>query len=1031
MGIKRRQRKRHGRFLLKILTAAIILLGMGIWVIYALESDEAGNENETAANKVTVSAAESGGDDFDRLRAKWKTMLTGGDDYDQTSEPVRNYIRKLTNSVTNPSGTGVWDTMRPGDPAGLWKDLQSTSPRAMTEQFNRLRTMALAYTVQASPLYGNKELRNDIETGLRRLQTNRFYANAEMSGNWWEWEIGTPMALKDILVLMADELPDALVQQYLKALAYVVPNPAKRTVSGVDETGANLADKALIVAVSGVLAKDAERIEAAVTSLAPLFHYSVKGDGFYRDGSFIQHLNIPYVGSYGVVLLESLSQLLYWLDGSPWSAEKSLPIDQIGEWYRDSYEPLMFEGAVLEMVRGRAISRQGSDGHTVGRKVMISFLRMADLLPGEQAKEIRRQLKYAYEVDAAFSDPYMGLGIHDIALVQQLMNDSGIEPKKGSVGHRQYPYMDRIVHRREDYAFGLSMYSSRIANYETLNGENIKGWYTGSGMTYLYNSDWRQYSDGYWPTVDPLRLPGTTTDGKPKEAHLGSKNWAGGVSLADEFGAAGMEFAYPDSGLIGRKAWFMLDDEIVALGTGITGRSSEPVQTIVENRKIRMDAGNRLLINGEEMPPELGWNKTIEGVRWAHLEGNEAGSDIGYVFPGSPTISAKRETRTGSWYSLNRTQSKNGVTRNYVSLWFDHGREPKGARYAYVLLPGKGAEETKAYSEKPDIEILSNTTELQAVREKGLGILAAILWRAGSIEYVQAKQKSAVMVREEGSELTFAASDPTQSQESLTFVLDRPGYRLKEGDMTVQVETGAAGVTITVDTSAMDGRSHEVVLIKDQPVAAASPVRFDDMKHHWAGDAVHKLADKKIVQGYPDNTFRPEEPVTRAQFAVMLANALSRKPSGGAAALPDMSGSDADHAGGASSDVLKAFVDRDRIPSWAASSVQLAVRAGWFVGYDDGGGSLRFDSDRILNRAETAVAAGRAWRWMHPKQAVDPDPLEYRDKAKIPEWGMRDIAMLAELGILAGYEDGTFRPDRPVTRAEAAVLIGRLIEKGL
>ena len=55
------------------------------------------------------------------------------------------------------------------------------------------------------------------------------------------------------------------------------------------------------------------------------------------------------------------------------------------------------------------------------------------------------------------------------------------------------------VWSRPGFGFGISMCSSRIYNYESINGENLHGWFTGDGMTYLYNSDLNQFAG--------LRLP--------------------------------------------------------------------------------------------------------------------------------------------------------------------------------------------------------------------------------------------------------------------------------------------------------------------------------------------------------------------------------------------------------------------------------------------------------------------------------------------------------------------------------------------
>ena len=88
------------------------------------------------------------------------------------------------------------------------------------------------------------------------------------------------------------------------------------------------------------------------------------------------------------------------------------------------------------------------------------------------------------------------------------MEDTSIQSNIAPV-HKSYPLMDRVVHRTEDYLFALSMYSERIQNTEIMNDENRFGWHQNNGMTYIYDED-KQYTENYWNTVNPLRLPGTT-----------------------------------------------------------------------------------------------------------------------------------------------------------------------------------------------------------------------------------------------------------------------------------------------------------------------------------------------------------------------------------------------------------------------------------------------------------------------------------------------------------------------------------------
>jgi hyaluronate lyase len=94
------------------------------------------------------------------------------------------------------------------------------------------------------------------------------------------------------------------------------------------------------------------------------------------------------------------------------------------------------------------------------------------------------------------------------------------------------------LQRRDGYAYAVSLFSfKRMSAFEYGNGENYKGWWTGMGMTYLYNGDLTQYGGNYWATIDMGRLAGTTTDhsgsGEPVawKFYGNTKNTVGGAEL--------------------------------------------------------------------------------------------------------------------------------------------------------------------------------------------------------------------------------------------------------------------------------------------------------------------------------------------------------------------------------------------------------------------------------------------------------------------------------------------------------------------
>ncbi|GIN69833.1 hypothetical protein J14TS2_03080 [Bacillus sp. J14TS2] len=766
---------------------------------------------------------------YEKMRLKWFNRLTGNDQFNPDDPHIAAYVENLVLKVTNAQQTGYWDTLnRSKDRDHLWNDLTSTSDSAdVSNNYYRLRDMAYAYVMKGSELYQNKELREDIINGLDWMYANLYNENQPQYGNWWNWEIGAPAALKDLLVLMYDDLTESQQADYIKAIDNFVPNSTDRVrFPGVIETGANRTDKALIVSVRGIVGKNADKIAEARDALSREFKYTTSGDGFYQDGSFIQHDHVPYTGSYGSVLVDGLSNLLYLLRETPWEVTDP-NASNVYHWAKDSFVPLMYKGAMMDMVRGRAISRQNSSDHTTGRTITLSLLRLSEGLPPEQAMEIKGMAKEWIQADTTFSDYFEGLNIYDVILAKNLMNDGSIEPR-GEISQNQiFAAMDRVVHHRPEFAFGVSMSSKRISSMEmgTHSGaENTKGWHTGYGMTYLYNNDLKQYSNDYWPTVDMFRLAGTTTDGakgSPLESwspYFSSKTWVGGSNMDGVFGAAGMEFDLENSTLTGKKSWFMFDDEIIAVGSGITGNDDRKAETIIENRQLQDNGENRLIVNGETKSKKSGWQETMDQVKWAHLQGNVANSDIGYFFPENSTVSALREARTGSWSDINVDGSKDPITRHYLSLAFDHGVNPDGADYEYVLLPGKSSEETKQYAKNADITILENSVKAHAVKKDKLGILAANFFESTphNVDFIRSYGLASVIVQETGDELTLSVSDPTQTQSKIKLDLGKVSREVISQDDTIKVSDQETYTEVEVNVSGSIGKTHTLKLKIDE-----------------------------------------------------------------------------------------------------------------------------------------------------------------------------------------------------------------------
>ncbi|THF84587.1 golvesin C-terminal-like domain-containing protein [Cohnella fermenti] len=699
-------------------------------------------------------------DEFDTMRDKWSTMLTGGSGLSTTDPDIAARTAALATEAQS-----YWSTMDlSATRTYIWYALRATKTSdQVNEVYSRLRTMALAATTVGSSLYGNATLKQDIIDALDWLGANSYNSSIARSAyNWWHWQIGIPLSLNDIVVLLYDDLSATQRAAYMDTVDYFTP--------AVNLSGANRAWQAVVIGVRAVLVKDSTKAAAARDGLsgAGIFPYVTSGDGFYADGSFIQHSKIAYNGGYGLSLLQMTSDLMYLLAGSSAQVTDSNQ-SHVWQWVYDSFQPLLYKGAMMDMTRGREISRNYAQDHAIGHSVIAAIVRLSQFAPEPHASAFKSMVK-GWIQDDTFSSFYSDATPEMIALAKGIVADSAISPPAPLNKVQQFAGMDRSLLLRPGFAFGIAMFSTRTNSFEAINSENGKGWYTGAGATYLYNADLAQYSEDYWPTVDAYRLPGTTVVSQTANAaQTGTTSWAGGSVLGGMYGATGMDLSYASYNLTGHKSWFLFDDEIVALGAGIASTEASPVETIVENRKLNAAGDNAWAIDGIAQATSLGTSQSLTNVHSLHLSGNAAsGSDIGYYFPDGATLQTLREARTGNWKQINNRSvtPSTSITRNYQTVWIDHGPAPTASSYAYTVLPNATAAATGDYASSPETTVLANTSAVQAVKETTLDVIGANFWTDSSqtVDLITSNKKASVMTRETpDTSLAVSVSDPTQA----------------------------------------------------------------------------------------------------------------------------------------------------------------------------------------------------------------------------------------------------------------------------
>ena len=240
------------------------------------------------------------------------------------------------------------------------------------------------------------------------------------------------------------------------------------------------------------------------------------------------------------------------------------------------------------MLSGRGIDRENNSDAVIGHRILNDLLMVSAAFKEEEKKIIERIVKR--EIEKYGSEKYLQEESYPF-MYQQLSdfleNKEEMEKYKREV--KVFNNMDRIMSRQEKSAIGIAMHSSKTGNYETMNGENIKGWYTGDGAYYLYDDE-SSYTD-YWKNVDMYFIPGTTEIEMDMENIDAQRNFetsfvpnqrAGGVSAGD-CGVGAMEFLNWNEKLKSRKSWFFTDRGVIFAESGITGTGK--IYTTVFNRK--------------------------------------------------------------------------------------------------------------------------------------------------------------------------------------------------------------------------------------------------------------------------------------------------------------------------------------------------------------------------------------------------------------------------------------------------------------
>ncbi|MFD2115111.1 S-layer homology domain-containing protein [Paenibacillus yanchengensis] len=219
-----------------------------------------------------------------------------------------------------------------------------------------------------------------------------------------------------------------------------------------------------------------------------------------------------------------------------------------------------------------------------------------------------------------------------------------------------------------------------------------------------------------------------------------------------------------------------------------------------------------------------------------------------------------------------------------------------------------------------------------------------------------------------------------------------------EVDILITFQQLSKTITIKVNNKQdSDGTDDPNKDSETEIVEETSP--FTDTILHWAQKEITALSSQKWLQGYQDNTFKPDQSMTRAEWTALLIRALQ---------LDQTKADDTSFQ-----DVAKQH--------WAKQYIDIAVQ----LHIVNGKSVHVFAPEESITRQEAAIMIARALQLTSDNDST----ILFSDVDDISAWALPAIQTLAEQDILHGYSDHTFKPLRAITRAEAAVLIHRLLEQ--
>lgn len=229
-----------------------------------------------------------------------------------------------------------------------------------------------------------------------------------------------------------------------------------------------------------------------------------------------------------------------------------------------------------------------------------------------------------------------------------------------------------------------------------------------------------------------------------------------------------------------------------------------------------------------------------------------------------------------------------------------------------------------------------------------------------------------------------------------------------------RVDTSVKNDAKRVDTSVKNDVKEDAAKVEGKKAVKAKenlPAGvYPDTKDNWARDAIQAMTQAGYLSGYADNTFKPSAQITREQAAAIYGKVLQHN-------LNEQELADIVTKESATS---YSDVEADR---WSSSAIKLVSAAGVM----EGTSKTAFTPSKTMDREQFVASAASLAKKLNLSTPVKTEKVTFKDEASIFSAYLADIQYMAQRGIVASGATENFNPKQPVTRAQAATILNRML----